>query len=112
MWAKTKYDLSFEHKPAVETEELNKFFCVFWNSCFKGGHPKEWKRTIHEKRAGELLNSSDTYDGLVYGLVRRLKFSKTYISESASGSFLKLNWGALEHMELDQWCSDREKPFL
>jgi len=69
---------------------------------------KKWKRSIHEKRAGELLNNFDTYDGLAYGLVRRLKFSKTYISESASSSFLKLNWGALGQKELDQLRSDGE----
>jgi len=54
------------------------------------GQLKKGKRKFHEKRAGELLNSFDTYDDLVYGVLR-LKFSKTYISESASVNFLKLN---------------------
>jgi hypothetical protein len=54
------------------------------------GQLKKGKRTFHEKRAGELLNIFNTYDDLVYGVLRRLKFSKTYISESASANFLKL----------------------
>jgi len=73
---------------------------------------KKGKRTIHEKHAGELLNSFDTYDGLVYGLLRRMKFSKTYISESSFAKFLKLNWGAVRQKELDQWSSDREQLFV
>jgi len=41
--------------------------------------------------ASELLNSFVTYNDSVYGRLRRLKFSKAYISESASVNFLKLN---------------------